>query len=608
MNSSPESPVDFSGTNGWPASPLLTNAFSVRWAGVVQALVEGDHVFYVSAEAGAAYRLTVNGSVVIDNWTHPATNELAGTNWLGTNSIYGLKLEYAHFTDSAQVTVSWLEPGMSKEVIGAERFGPFPAPGRPYTGNLSGGATGISVDAAGRIWAGGFDSDTAVRIDPNAGQIVLVTNIVAGVTNVVTNHVGLVDMMVDLGTGSAYQAPYNVEAHPYNYSDMTGFNVRIVNPSLKPLKGYWMAVHDSGNAGQLWNKVSWNATNATPGSGCSVEVYVRAADERTDLGSAVFVQATNNVFFPSIRGRFIEVRLAMIRDDPNKQPVLYDLTLYGVSSGFTGDYFLFGATAEEGDDAEFSTDLVGAEPVGYQWFLQYPWETNMTQIVGATNSYLVISNVDSWVGAYVNPDGTPHWTLASVLVTNGNGESLWLGPNYLDVLARTDTLPATNYPTYQGPATRYPITNHVFGLPTNFNSVNVTVTLYGLSHSRSGDLSILLVSALGTNVMLLSNVGGSHGVDDANVSFSQTGIPPVQSDAIPSGVASFFGPSNYGGETQMPQNGTDPPTAHTGFYSIDLKDVQHDSPNGDWKLYIYDRYNGAQGHLYGSWALSFRFE
>ena len=32
---------------------------------------------------------------IIDNWTHPATNgvELAGTNWLGTNIIYDLRLE-----------------------------------------------------------------------------------------------------------------------------------------------------------------------------------------------------------------------------------------------------------------------------------------------------------------------------------------------------------------------------------------------------------------------------------------------------------------------------------------------------------------------------------
>ena len=151
------------------------------------------------------------------------------------------------------------------------------------------------------------------------------------------------------------------QVHPYNYSDTTGANVRVANPRLKPLKGYWMIVNDSGNVGQLWNKVSWNAGGLT--NGCCIEVYVRASDERTGLGSAVFVPVTNNVPFPAIRGRYIEVRLGMIRDDPSKQPVLYDLTLYGVSSALVGDYFLDPQSLDETDDAWFWTDLTGAVPV-----------------------------------------------------------------------------------------------------------------------------------------------------------------------------------------------------------------------------------------------------
>jgi hypothetical protein len=55
-------PLDFGWTNGWPASEVptnsvLTNSFAARWSGVVQPLVQGDPVFDVSAEAGAAYGL-----------------------------------------------------------------------------------------------------------------------------------------------------------------------------------------------------------------------------------------------------------------------------------------------------------------------------------------------------------------------------------------------------------------------------------------------------------------------------------------------------------------------------------------------------------------------
>lgn len=211
------------------------------------------------------------------------------------------------------------------------------------------------------------------------------------------------------------------------------------------------------------------------------------------------------------------------------------------------------------------------------------------------------SDVDSWV----------YGTAATVLVTNGNGESLWLGPNYLDMLPRTDTLPATNYPTYQGPATRYPITNHVFGLPTNFNSVSVTVSLRALYQTRSADLSILLVSPLGKQIMLMSNLGGNHSVSYGNISFSQGAFSqPSQSGPLlaPGQYSAAYQPSNYGGVEQMPQVGSNPPTDHTGAYSANLLNLQHDNPNGAWTLYIYDMVPGMNGHLDSSWRMNFYFQ
>ena len=259
------------------------------WTGISNAIPTG---MSLSADLGGVFWPSASGTSDIDNWANPATNafEFSGTNWLGTNVAYDLRLEYAHFTNDAQTKLLWMTPGMTnEEVIPQGSCGPFQ---RLSTGVLlSTGATGVTVDSSGKIWAGCFDSDTAVRIDPNAGPLVLVTNVAAGITSVVTNHVGLVDMMVDLGDSTAYQAPYNDEAHPYNYSDMTGFNMRVVNPSLKPLKGYWITVNDSGNAGQLWNRVSWTAALT---NGCSIEVYVRVADDRPALSSELFVPVTNN--------------------------------------------------------------------------------------------------------------------------------------------------------------------------------------------------------------------------------------------------------------------------------------------------------------------------
>lgn len=316
-------------------------------------------------------------------------------------------------------------------------------------------------------------------------------------------------------------------------------------------------------------------------------------------GSAIFVPMTNNVFFPSMRGRYVEVRLGMIRDEASKQPVVQDLTLYGTSSGFAGDFFLDDAIAYETEDATFFVNLAGAEPMTYQWLRLYPWETNWVEVAGATNATFTLTNVDYWLAWETNT------TRAMCRVSNGNGETLWLGPAYLYVRPLLIDIPASG--TF-GAASRYPVTMNVFGQPTNFNSVRVEVTLWGLSHNRSADVSLLVVSPQGKSIMLMSNVGGNNGVTGAILRFAQGWSQPSQSAAIPSGGPWPFGPSNYGQVTQMPQVGSDPPPTHTGTYSVNLYDLEHDDPNGIWKLYIYDSVQGASGSLAESWEVGLKFQ
>jgi hypothetical protein len=572
-----EGPVDFSWTNVWPASGVPTNAFSARWSGIVKPQAQGEHVFYVSADAGAAFRLRVNGVMIIDNWTNPVANpgELAGTNWLGTNTAYDLTLEYAHFSAGAQVRLSWLEPGSTKQVIPLEGF-------QHLTSDQVDGATGISVDAAGKIWAGCYDSSTAVRIDPNAGPMVVTTNevVVSGsnITVFVTNHVGLVDMVVELGN------ELGDPAHPYNYSDMTGFNVRVVNPSLQPLKGYWMVIHDSGLTNEFWQRVSWTASLT---NGCSVEVYVRAADDRVALARNTFTAVSNNVPSAGVNGRYLELRVAMTRNDATNDPALYDLTLYGFPSTFGTDTWLDDVWTNELQSGVFSPVIVGPQPMTYQWYVQYPWmkEWDWTLAVGATNAQFTITNVDSWVNS----------TMVMVLVTDATGESLWLGPAALDVVPLTIVIPGSGS---SGAASRYPATINVFGLPTNLGSV--IVTNWDLSHQHPGDIDLLLVSPSGTNVMLMSHVGGTNAVSDANLVFQQYYLQPSPSDPLRSGQTSFYQPSNYGGRTNLPG-------APSGPYSTNLDDLIGTNPNGTWELYIYDEYQGGVGQLY-FWRLGFTFQ
>jgi hypothetical protein len=572
-----DAPINFNwGTNA-PDPILPADFFSVRWSGVMTAPAEGSRVLQVRADPGAEVRLRINGSVVLSNWDDPGTNavEMSDEVWLNTEDNL-IELDYKEATGEARITLSWGEPGTTNRV---------PVPADRLLGAAVGVMpTGVSVDSFGKVWVACKDTDNAMRIDPAAGSV------------------GEVDLVVPLGGGSnstfnPHTPPYDVAAAPYNYSDMTGFNTRIVNSSSQPLKGYWTVIEDSGNAGQWWQAVSWS--NNLPLAGCAMEVFVRASDERTELSLTDFIPASNGATLTGVKGRFIEVRVALVRDDPSKHPVLYDLTLHGSSSGFVGD-FLNGGWPYETQDWPFVTDVFGPEPMTFGWYVMYPWSHEWELRSWETNGIMVWTNADSWENG----------TWIGLSVSNAAGETLWLGPRVLEVYPLSFRLPATNHLAGSGPAERYPATIHVRGEPTN-GLARVEVTLHNLRHAYPADLDILLVSPSGTNIMLMSDTGGSFAVADGTLVFHpwwQSGWPyfyplPPEQGSIPSNTTSDYVTANYGEqEAQLPG-------APAGSYLIDLDELRFtdSNPNGIWKLYIYDDKSVHTGVLQESWSLRFYY-
>jgi len=154
--------------------------------------------------------------------------------------------------------------------------------------------TGLSVDAAGKVWVTNLGSNSAMRIDP------------------ATN---LVDLTVDLGAG----------AGPYNYSDMTGSTI-----TAPPDSGTWNVIHDSGIVDAVWRKVSWTASE--PGD-ASISVTVASSADGITFGPA---QVAVNGSDPGVAdGRYIKVIASFARStnaDANGDgvfdgPILYDLSL-----------------------------------------------------------------------------------------------------------------------------------------------------------------------------------------------------------------------------------------------------------------------------------------
>lgn len=151
------------------------------------------------------------------------------------------------------------------------------------------GSSGISVDAAGKIWTSNWDSSDATRIDPTKGAA------------------GEFDLTVPLPAGS----------HPYNYSDMTGSTL-IGAPNA----GTWSVVHDSGIAGAQWGVIDWTAD--VPATGGLTFTVASSADGIT-WSDEVPVTDGSDMTVPD--GRYLRISAAFTRAAGSPSPILYDVTI-----------------------------------------------------------------------------------------------------------------------------------------------------------------------------------------------------------------------------------------------------------------------------------------
>lgn len=194
------------------------------------------------------------------------------------------------------------------------------------------GSTGVSVDAAGKVWTANLNSNTAVRIDPKAGPMVGGTNL------------GEVDLTVSFPAGPGGRPlPF-----PYNYSDMTG--QQLFNSTVP--QGTWTVVQDGGAPGTEWGTVTWNTEpQGSVPPGTSIVVEARAAETEAGLGSASYASVSNGAPFV-MTGRFIQVRVTMVPDQDGNSPVLSDIRIkstprdtdLSVTKTESADPVLWGAT------------------------------------------------------------------------------------------------------------------------------------------------------------------------------------------------------------------------------------------------------------------------
>ncbi len=142
----------------------------------------------------------------------------------------------------------------------------------------------------------------------------------------------------------------------------------------------------------------------------------------------------------------------------------------------------------------------------------------------------------------------------------------------------------------KGTSTPYPVNVNVNGMMGSVGKI--TLTLNGLTHSYPADLDILLVGPRGQKSLLMSDSGGDKDVNDITLTFDTASTVQLpQNRVISSGV---YRPTDY--DSAGPVDNF-PFAGAAGPYTADLNVFKGTSPNGIWKVYVFDDVGGDLGKI-----------
>ncbi len=144
-----------------------------------------------------------------------------------------------------------------------------------------------------------------------------------------------------------------------------------------------------------------------------------------------------------------------------------------------------------------------------------------------------------------------------------------------------------------GPATPYPSTVMVSGLPAPVTDVNLVLSR--LSHAVPEHLDFLLVGPGGQRAVVMSDAGGTSLGGPFTLTLDDEAATPLpDGDGLASGT---YRPANHAGDDPFPPPAPSPVGAGSSLSVFDGTD-----PNGTWGLYAFDDTAGDAGDI-GGWSL-----
>ena len=156
-------------------------------------------------------------------------------------------------------------------------------------------------------------------------------------------------------------------------------------------------------------------------------------------------------------------------------------------------------------------------------------------------------------------------------------------------------VPATGSVNNLGAARPYPSTVAVTGAGGVVTDVNLTMT--NLTHTHVRDMDVLLVAPNGAATRVMGDVGPNTPVSGLTLTFDDEAPGTISQSALTSGS---YRPSQF--DDELPD--TFPSPAPAGPWGTTLAALDGSSPNGQWRLFVFDDAGGDVGSIAGGWSLA----
>lgn len=152
--------VNFDFGTGSPDPSIAADTFSVRWTGTITPAFSQAYTLYTTSDDGI--RVTLNGAVVIDNFTDHAPIENSGTTAvLVAGQAYPIQIDFYENGGGALATLSWSSASQAKQIVPEARLAPGSAvPTFPVR---------INFQLAGAPTPAGYVADTGLTFGARNG-------------------------------------------------------------------------------------------------------------------------------------------------------------------------------------------------------------------------------------------------------------------------------------------------------------------------------------------------------------------------------------------------------------------------------------------------------